>query len=91
MDSRIHQLAENLIGYSNHLRPAEKVLIEVFDEGLPLAAALVSEAYKAGGLPFVSIKHNGITRRLLKEASVEQLNLTAQWEARRGQYEPQGV
>lgn len=83
MDPRIKTLAKNLITYSVDLKPGEKVLIEVFDNGHPLAKALVDEAYRVGGLPFLTIKNNQLHRSLLRQASVEQLTLIGQWEAER--------
>ncbi|WP_371364562.1 Aminopeptidase T [Sporomusa rhizae] len=83
MDERVHELAKNLIGYSVRLRPQEKILIEVFDEGLPLAQALVKEAYRVGGMPFVTVKNNRIIRQLLREATIEQLKMIALWESQR--------
>ena len=53
MDSRTAQLAQNLIRYSTDLQPGENILIEMFDDALPLAQALVDEAYRAGGVPFL--------------------------------------
>lgn len=83
MDSRIRQLAKNLIGYSTRIQKGEKLLIEMFDDALPLTQALIEETYRAGGLPFVTVKNNKILRQLLKSASVEQLKAIAQWEADR--------
>ncbi|HMM22915.1 MAG TPA: aminopeptidase [Selenomonadales bacterium] len=83
MDLRINLLAKNLIRYSTELKPGEKVLIEVFDQALPLVKALVDEAYRADAVPFVAIKNNQVLRALLKGASAEQLKLTAGWEAER--------
>lgn len=83
MDERVRELAKKLIGYSVHLQPQEKLLIEVFDAGLPLAKALVAEAYRAGGLPFVTVKNNRIIRQLLTAATIDQLKMIAQWEAQR--------
>lgn len=81
MDPRIRQLAKNLIGYSTHLEKGEKILIEMFDNALPLAQALVEETYKAGAVPFVTVKNNKLLRQLLKSATREQLQLMAEWEA----------
>ncbi len=83
MDSRFHELAEKLVNFSVHLEKGEKVLIEVFDEGLPLTKALVKAAYKAGALPFVSIKNTAVRRELLLGATEEQLKLQAKWEKER--------
>lgn len=83
MDPRVQELAKNLICYSTKLQKGEKILIEVFDEGLPLAKALLTEAYRVGGIPFVTVKNNKLLRQLLKEATVDQLKMIAAWEAQR--------
>jgi len=83
LDSRIEKLATSLINYSTHLQPGEKILIEMFDDALPLARALVAETYKAGGIPFLALKNNELQRALLHHANIDQLQLNAQWEAER--------
>nr|WP_093689059.1 aminopeptidase [Sporolituus thermophilus] len=83
LDPRIATLAHNLITYSTDLKPGEKLLIEVFDNALPLAKALVAEAYAAGALPFVTLKNNTLQRTLLRGATAEQLKLIGQWEGER--------
>ena len=83
MDERVLKLAKNLIGYSVKLQPEEKILIEVFDDGLPLAKALVKETYRVGAIPFVTMKNNKIFRELLRHATIDQLQLIAHWEAMR--------
>ncbi len=83
MDPRIQTLAHNLINYSTALKPGEKILLEIFDDALPLAQALIAETYRAGGLPFLSLKNNRLTRALLLAASAEQLTLAGEWEAAR--------
>ena len=59
MDSRTLQLAQNLIRYSTALQPGENILIEMFDDALPLAQALVVEAYRAGGVHFYHSRTTG--------------------------------
>ena len=83
MDSRIELLAKNLITYSTNLQQGEKILIEMFDDALPLAKALVAEAYKAGGMPFLTLKNNQLQRVLLQNATINQLKDIATWEAER--------
>lgn len=56
MDNRNQVLAHNLINYSVRLKKGEKLLIELIDEGMELAQALIKEAYKVGGVPFLTIK-----------------------------------
>ncbi len=83
MDARIKILAQNLVNYSTALAPGEKLLIEAVDGALPLAKALVNEAYRAGAVPFLSLKNSQLLRALLRDASAEQLILTGEWEATR--------
>lgn len=83
MDSRIQTLAQNLITYSTNLKPGEKILIEMFDNALPLANALVAETYKAGAIPFLTLKNNQLQRTLLQNISINQLELIAKWEIQR--------
>jgi aminopeptidase len=85
MDERIKMLAKNLIHYSTALQKGEKILIEVFDDAIPLAQALVAEAYEVGGLPFVSVYNNRLQRELLLKASPEQMKLNAKFEVQRMQ------
>ncbi len=70
-DQRIETLAKNLVNYSCEVKPGEKVLIEAKGFELPLTKALIKETYKAGGIPFVTIKNDEITRALLNGCSEE--------------------
>ncbi len=80
-DPRIETLAKNLITYSVDLQKGEKVLIENFGLQRELVTALVQEAYRAGGYPFVLLKDHQVDRSLLMEANEEQLNMMATYEA----------
>ncbi|TKC15850.1 aminopeptidase [Robertmurraya kyonggiensis] len=80
-DPRIETLAKNLINYSVRLQKGEKVLIENFGLQRELVTALVNEAYKAGGYPFVLLKDNIVDRALLLGAGEEQYNMMAEFEA----------
>lgn len=84
MDPRIQKFAHSLVNYSTHLQPGENVLIEVTDDcGIPLAKAIIAEAYKAGANPFLTIKDNSLLRALLLGCNVEQIKRTASYEAKR--------
>nr|WP_281252407.1 aminopeptidase [Sporomusa malonica] len=83
LDPRIKTLAKNLIGYSTSLARGEKILIEMFDDALPLAKALVDETYAAGAIPFLELKNSQLQRALLLKSSSEQLKLAASWEEAR--------
>lgn len=80
IDPRIQTLANNIITYSVDLQPGEKVLIENTGYQKELVNALVEEAYKAGGHPFVTIKDNTTQRALLMGATEEQLELQSKFE-----------
>jgi len=80
-DSRIDTLAKNLINYSIKLQKGEKVLIENFGLQRELVVALVKEAYKAGGYPFVSLKDHQVDRALMMGGIEEQYEMMAQFEA----------
>jgi aminopeptidase len=79
-DPRILELAKNLINYSVDLKPGEKILIESIGYEVPLMKELVREAYKAGGVPFLSILNPELERVLREECSVEQMKAMASHE-----------
>jgi aminopeptidase len=80
-DPRIEKLAYNLINYSVKLQKGEKVLIENFGLQRELVTALVKEAYKAGGYPFVSLKDHQVDRALMMGATEEHFSQIAEFEA----------
>lgn len=82
-DPRIERLAENLINYSVALKPGEKVLIENYGNELPLTRELIRQAYKAGGVPFVTIKNSELLRVLLNDCTEEQIKAMASFEINR--------
>jgi len=82
-DPRIETLAKNLVNYSCEVKQGERVLIETKGFELPLAKALVKEVYKAGGLPFVTVKNDEITRAILNGCNQEQIELMADFELAR--------
>jgi aminopeptidase len=82
-DPRYSELAKNLINYSVELKKGERILIENFGNDLNLAKELVSEAYRAGGVPFLSIKMNDILSSLISGCDIEQMKQTASYEIAR--------
>ena len=82
-DPRFSKLAKNLVNYSCEVRTGEKVLIEAVGLELPLAGELIKEVYRAGGVPFVTIKSAPVERALLLGASEAQMVLRARYEAAR--------
>lgn len=83
IDSRFIELAGNLVNYSCSLKPGEKILIE--NTGCPpeLSEALIEKAYEAGGIPFVVMNDSRVQRKLLMNATEEQLSVMADIDAAR--------
>ncbi|MBM3708085.1 MAG: aminopeptidase [Actinobacteria bacterium] len=78
MDPGIKKLAGILVNYSCRVQKDEKVLIECFGSSpFLLLKAIIKEVYRAGGIPFVTLKDNTIIREILKECSQEQLKYMA--------------
>lgn len=78
MDPRNKQLAHGLINYSTRLQKGERILIDINGtDAYPLAEALIEEAYKAGGYPYLHLADATLNRALLMGASEEQLTFNA--------------
>jgi len=83
-DSRIEQLASNLINYSVSLKENEKILIEVIGEdGIPLAKELMKEAYKVKAMPFFNIINQSLMKDMLEGLTEEQIKLYAKYDETR--------
>lgn len=79
-DERIDKMAYGLVNYSTRLKAGEKILIEVFDSGIPLAEAVVREAYKIGAVPFTLVRNKQLDRQIMMEATPEQMACLAEYE-----------
>jgi len=82
-DPRVAKLADILIDYSTRVQPGEKVLVEAYDIPDDIVTVLVNRIAQAGGLPFVSVKHNAVLRALYQNATEEQMRLTGEFETAR--------
>ncbi len=82
-DPRIEKLAGNIINYSVGLKAGEEILIEAIGNEPAIVKAMIRAAYKAGGVPFVTIKDPEITRALLSECSQKQIEDMAAFEVAR--------
>jgi aminopeptidase len=84
-DPRYTKLAEVLTGFSCELKKGERVLIDAFDVPDTFVLTLVKAARALGAIPYVNLQKARITRELLKGASTEQYQLTADIELARMQ------
>ena len=82
-DPRVAKLADILVRHSTRIQPGEKVLVEAYDIPDDAVTAIVDRIAEAGGLPFVTIKHNRVLRALYNNATPEQMELTASLERAR--------
>lgn len=82
-DPRIEKLAQTLINYSTNIKPGEKILIEDIGNEIPLTKALIKETYKAGGIPYLTIKNQELQRVLFSECTETQASEMAEFEIAR--------
>jgi aminopeptidase len=76
-DSRIDDLAKQLVRYSTALKKGEKVLIDLHDVPDSIGLALIREARSRGAIPFVRVHQSRLTRELLQGATDDQYAITA--------------
>ena len=82
-DERINKLAKVLVHYSCALKKGEKILIEAKGIDYMLTNAIIKEVYSVGGLPFVEIYDNRVTRELLLGETEELAKLRAKFDGLR--------
>ncbi len=80
-DPRMKRLADLLVNYSCAVEEGEKVLIEAIDIPFDFTQTLVQAVQSAGGLPFVWLRSNQVTRALLLAGSEAQWSTVADSEA----------
>ncbi|WP_138751710.1 aminopeptidase [Paenibacillus sinopodophylli] len=80
-DARLSKLADVLVNYSTKVQPGENVLIEAFNLDNVLVKELVKQVHEAGGNPFVNVRDQQITRELLLNATEEQMQTWADFDA----------
>lgn len=83
IDSRITKLAKILVNYSCDLKKGEKILIEAKGVDYMLVNAIIKEVYAVGGLPFVEMFDNRVTRELLMGETEELAKLRAKFDGAR--------
>ena len=79
-DPRIRKMAKQVIEYSVHLQPGEKVLIDIWDEAYDFAEELVGAAQEAGGQPFVNLQSLSLNCRLIMNATEESMEAWYKYE-----------
>lgn len=82
-DTRMVQLAKQLVRYCVETKPGDRVLIENTGLQREFVAELVEQVYAAGGEPYVNIVDPLVQRSLLIEANEAQLSRMASYDAAR--------
>lgn len=85
VDERVRTLCGNLVKYSCHVKPGDRVLIETTGCPDSLVCELINQVYAAGGKPFADISRQAITRAFLMQASREQIEDLTRWDSARMQ------
>ncbi len=82
-DPRINKVAKNLLTHSVRLDKGERVLIQAGIYAKPLVNELIKEIYALGGLPFVQLSDEEVTREYFMGVAEEQLKLLASFDLMR--------
>lgn len=82
-DPRIDKVAKQVMEYSVHLQPGEKVLIDIWDEAYDFAAALMEAAQRAGGHPYVNLQSMKLNRKMIMGATEESMQAWFEYEEKR--------
>ena len=82
-DPRIDILAKQVIEFSVSLKKGEKVLIDVWDDAVDFATALVKAAQNVGGLPFVNLQSQTVQRAWIMNGTRETFEAWYGYEANR--------
>ncbi len=79
-DIRIQKMAKQVIEYSVHLRPGEKVLIDIWDEAYDFAEELIKAVQEAGAYPFLNLQSLALNRQLILNATEESMQSWYEYE-----------
>jgi aminopeptidase len=74
-DSRLDQLAQQLVKHSITLKQGEKLLIDLFDTPPEMGIAMIRAARAVGGLPFVNVQDGKVSRELSLHATDPQYDV----------------
>lgn len=83
IDNRFKTLCKNLVNYSCDIQKGDKVWIDLYGVPSVLGSQLVDEVYAAGGIPFVTINSDDIQRKIMMQATEEQLKLMAETDCKK--------
>lgn len=79
-DPRIDRMAKQVIEYSVHLQPKEKVLIDIWDGAYDFAISLMEAAQKVGAYPYLNLQSLKLNRQMILEATEESMEAWYRYE-----------
>jgi len=79
-DPRIEKMAKQVIEYSVHLQPGEKVLIDIWDEAYDFAEALMDVAQRVGAYPYINLQSLTLNRHMIMRATEESMEAWYRYE-----------
>lgn len=68
-DPRYTKLARLLVFYSTRVRRGDRVLLDMIEVPDEMAVELIRAVRAAGGIPLVEVRHNRVTRELLRDTN----------------------
>ncbi|MGI8966838.1 MAG: aminopeptidase [Limisphaerales bacterium] len=74
-DPRFTKLAKLLIEHSTALKKGEKILLEMIDVPDEFSVELMRAARKIGATPLIEIRHNRISREIMRQTDVKHATL----------------
>jgi len=68
-DPRFKKLARVLVGYSVAVKRGDRVLLELIDTPDEFAVELMRTVRAAGGTPIIEVRHNRVTREIMRDTN----------------------
>lgn len=79
-DPRFAKLADVLVRHSMEVQPGDKTLIEATEIPPEMLTVLIDRIAEAGGLPFVILRNQRVSRALYRNATADQMELVGRVE-----------
>ena len=77
IEKRYKEIAKTLVHYSTKVKPGDVVIVESFDVPISMITAIIDLIQKAGAHPVSWLKSWAVLQALLKNASIEEIDIMA--------------
>jgi aminopeptidase len=82
-DPRFKKLARLLVGYSVAVKRGDRVLLDIIDTPDEFAVELMRTVRAAGGTPIIEVRHNRVTREIMRDTNPKHAALVREVELQR--------